>query len=231
MATNEKPLSSNPADEPHGLAGHFSELTGGLVGPGRHYSRFVTAMRMGLLFLAVGLIALMVSIGIELRQQQGFNLSFATIDAETGEPAMLNPKFTGVDQANRPFTVEAEKAVQDSKNSREVRLVKLHARLKFGQQDNMLLNAPSGSFQQNSMLVTLNAPVTVVTDSGYKVTGGTVAIDLKHGTAESKEKLEGQGPLGYFKAGGMRAAARGQRLYFSGRVHLLIKPEQLDNSK
>jgi lipopolysaccharide export system protein LptC len=50
-------------------------------------------------------------------------------------------------------------------------------------------------------------------------------LDLKVGTAEGDEKVEGHGPTGTISAEGFRVLDNGARVFFTGPAKLVLRPE------
>ena len=91
--------------------------------PGQGYTRFVTVMKVLLPLLAAGLVVL-----LAVWSQLSLDTSRFHLDATELAPdqleslKMVNARFDGIDEKNRPYSVTAEQVVQDREDSDKVAL-------------------------------------------------------------------------------------------------------------
>jgi hypothetical protein len=89
------------------------------------YSRFVQLVKYSLPVVA-GVVILLVVVWPELKSQpEKFPIAISDLKVETaGGQRVINARFTGVDNENRPFSVTADAVVQDGPDIRGVKLTK-----------------------------------------------------------------------------------------------------------
>ncbi len=192
---------------------------------GGRYSRFVGFMKFSLPIVALILVVLVIAWpGIE-RQSDGFHLTFASIGSdESGAPGMVNARFVGTDGNGRPFLVTATTATQDPMQPDDITLNALQADMTLSNGTWLTLTADRGLYQRNAESLTLSGPVDLYSDLGYEFHAGDTRLDLAAGVAESAQPVSGQGPFGLLNAQSFRFSDNGQRLYFSGKVKLVVEP-------
>lgn len=178
----------------------FSARSRATVNDAERYSRFVNIMRRGLLLAGLLLIGLVVGYSLIPRQSQRVAMTFENMGIVSGDLAMTKPKLHGTDSEGNPFTVTADKAVQDPKNLRQASLINVEADLSL--KDGQWLNAtaPHGILNADARQLQLNGAIAVFTDQGYEVHTDLAYIDMAKGIATGPHHVTGQGPQGTFVA-------------------------------
>lgn len=195
------------------------------------YGRFVGIAKVLLPTIATAIIVLIV-VWPELSEQNSrFTLGPARIDpAEDKNLRMVNARFTGVDASKRPFAVTADSADQANAKSAEIRLVAPKADILLGNGAWVALTAASGIFNREKQILELTGGVNLFHDSGYEFTTESAVLDLAAGDATGTEPVRGQGPFGQLRAEGFRIYNRGERIEFTGKAKLVIRPAAKDGS-
>ena len=137
--------------------------------------------------------------------------------------SMVNPHFRGRDLSNRPFTVSAERAVQDSANEELIRLAKPQAEITLENGAWVSLKAAEGFYRRDLETLRLAGGVDLFHDQGYEIHTPSAAIDLNGGTAEGHEPVDAQGPFGALTSQGFRVAERGDIVEFTGKSRLVLE--------
>lgn len=190
------------------------------------YGRFVGIAKVLLPTIATAIIVLIV-VWPELNEQSGrFTLEpAARIDpAEAENLRMVNARFTGVDASQRPFAVTADSADQASAKSDEITLTAPKADILLDNGAWVALTAESGVFNREMQVLELIGGVNLFHDSGYEFQTESIVLDLAAGDAIGTEPVRGQGPFGYLRAEGFRIYNRGERVEFTGKSKLVIRP-------
>jgi len=193
---------------------------GGIDG---RWSRFVGWMKFGLpaAALAIGVLAVTWP---ELTRDSR-SLPIPVTEPRPGEDdslRMANPRYTGADEGNRPYTITADTATIDRVDRRRVNLSRLHADITLEQDRWISLIAASGVYQQDRNQLTLGGPIEVYSDQGYEMHARSARVDMQAGVAESDEPVNGHGPLGSLSANSFRVDRRDGLLRFDGGVKLTI---------
>lgn len=178
----------------------FSARSRATVDDAERYSRFVNIMRRGLLLAGLLLVGLVIGYSLIPRQSQRVAMTFEKMGIVSGDLAMTKPKLHGTDSEGNPFTVTADKAVQDPKNLRQASLINVEADLSL--KDGQWLNAtaPHGILNADARQLQLSGAIAVFTDQGYEVHTDLAYIDMERGIATGPHRVTGQGPQGTFVA-------------------------------
>lgn len=170
------------------------------VDDAERYSRFVNIMRRGLLLAGLLLVGLVIGYSLIPRQSQRVAMTFEKMGIVSGDLAMTKPKLHGTDSEGNPFTVTADKAIQDPKNLRQASLINVEADLSL--KDGQWLNAtaPHGVLNADARQLSLSGAIAVFTDEGYEVHTDLAHVDLARGIATGPHRVTGQGPQGTFVA-------------------------------
>lgn len=139
--------------------------------------------------------------------------------------SMINPHFQGTDSRNRPFTVTAERAVQDLTDDDLILLAQPKADMTLEDGAWVALQAAQGFYRRGAETLRLAGGVDLFHDQGYEIHTPSAALDLNRGTAEGHEPVAAQGPFGELTAEGFRVAERGAIVEFIGRSRLLLDAE------
>ncbi len=189
------------------------------------YSMFVGTMKMLLPAMAAALILLIVAWPQLTGEKEKFRLGAAKLGPDHLENlSMLNARFDGIDEKDRPYSLTADVATQsrDSENLIELELPKADVSMADGTW--LALTARAGEFDREARLLYLFGDVSLFHDEGFEMQTSAARIDLANSTAEGDEPVEGQGAAGSIQAEGFRVLDRGQRILFTGRSHLTLLP-------
>jgi len=203
--------------------------TGERIRRGTRYTRFVGLMRWLLAFGALALAATVViwpSFTGRGPNPTGLDLPTTGLEIKDGRPTMTNARFLSTDDKGQPYTVTAELAWQEQGAEEIIFMESLEGDLMLNSGAWMQLGADRGVFDQESQLLILESNVSLFSDSGYELHTDYAEIDLASGTAEGDMQVEGQGPAGLLNASGFAITESGDRIRFTGPVHMTIFPGQ-----
>ena len=189
----------------------------------RDYSRFVTAMKFVLPVLAAGLIALL-AVWSQIRIEDGrFRIGMASIaPTNIDRLSMVNPRFQGIDDQNRPFTVTAAEASQVKGNDDLIDLVRPQADITMENGSWMAVSADSGRYQRSTRQLQLDGRVSLFQDQGYELHVDSIAVDFAAGNAVSDTAVVGQGPAGELSGEGLKVADKGAVIELTGKSRVLL---------
>ena len=130
-------------------------------------------------------------------------------------------QYRGVDGKGRPFTIDAQKAVQATSSDPVVEITGMGA--KIGLDDGpAMLRAERGRYNMDAQKVDVLGPILFEASDGYQLTTRDVVIDFNSRTLAGKNGVEGKMPLGRFTAGGMNVDLPDRRVVLTGRARLHI---------
>jgi lipopolysaccharide export system protein LptC len=135
---------------------------------------------------------------------------------------IIEPRFQGVDDLNRPYTVTARLAVQGA-NEDIVDLELPRADLLLGDGAWVYLEAERGRYDRPGGELDLAGQVTLRHDDGTQFVTATARAALAKGNAEGDDPVAAQGPFGTLTAEGFRLYDRGQVVVFTGRARTVLE--------
>jgi lipopolysaccharide export system protein LptC len=171
----------------------------------RRYTRFVSVMKYLLPILAAGLVV-MLALWSQIRIDEGrFRIGMTEVaPIEVDKLTMSNPRFEGIDDRNRPFTVTADEASQVKENTDAVELTRPQADMTMEDGTWVALSADKGRYHRAAKQLSLEGSVSLFQDRGYELHTDRVEIDFDAGTAVSDKPVFGQGPVGELTGDGLK---------------------------
>ena len=188
----------------------------------RAYTYFIRMMRIVLPVLTVAAIALVIA-WPSLRNDKP-----SVLPADPGGPQMLNSRYSGVDQQNRPYTITADSAIQSSRTADTVDMVNPVAEMALEDGSWIALKANSGHYNQKEGKLVLDGNVELFHSLGYQATTEQAFADVNAGTAWGDRPVSGHGPGGQVDALGFRIFDRGNTIVFTGDPKLILRPSKGD---
>ena len=219
----------HPQAAPRNRADTLLSPPSGRKGIGARYTRFVGLMRWSLAFGALGLAATVVAwpylYGRSNTPSQ-FDLPTTGIEIKDGRPTMTNARFLATDGSGQPYTITADLAWQEQGAEDIIFMEVLEGDILLVSGAWMTLSADRGVFDQAEQRLILESNVSLFSDSGYEMHTSKAEIDLASGTAQGDMQVVGQGPAGLLTASGFDILDSGDRLRFTGPVHMTVFPGQ-----
>jgi lipopolysaccharide export system protein LptC len=204
-----------PSPRPRPLA----ELTGS------RYSNFVGAMKVMLPAIALGLILLVVAWPQFRAVEDGFRVGVANITSEdAADLRMVNARYQGVDKRGEAFTVTARSAVKHKPTSDVIELETPQADITLNRGNWVTLKAEFGAYREQDQQLDLIGSVNLYHDDGYEFRTISAHLNMTNNSAEGDDPVQGQGPFGEIASQGFRIYDKGERIIFTGKAHLLMRP-------
>lgn len=154
------------------------------------------------------------------RATERARISFRRIIAEIEGATMVEPRYRGVDERNRPYTVTAEKARQSSQDRIDLTAPKADITTEDGRW--LMLQSRKGVYIQSRNHLDLSEDVTLYRDDGTTMTTATVSIDLTAGAAISDDTVHVEGPFGTIDAQGFAVIDKGEAVQFTGPARAVL---------
>lgn len=198
---------------------------GALRGPevGGRYDRFIKVMRVALPAASVVLLLAIVVWPLVSGQEMSFVLSKDRVEISPERLRMEAPRYRGTDSQGRPFEISAARAVQRTSATPVVELTDVAARMAMTN-DTVHVEAGQGSYDLEREQLKVDGPLVMTTERGYQLTTRDAIVDLPARVAYGSDGVEGNGPLGAFKAQRFRADIDRETVVFEGRTHMRITP-------
>jgi lipopolysaccharide export system protein LptC len=199
------------------------------------YSRFVGWAKLILPSVAGLLIVALASwpyLSVSLEKVKSL---FPKLDiTQLRDQKMINPRYTGVDKQNRPFTVSADAGRQTSGDtSTDDTLMALDgpkADILTKEGAWVVVTGDTGIYQAQTHFLDLFGHVTMFHDKGYEFKTTSARMDLDTGSAEGHESITGDGPSGTVSGEGFRVLQKGDIVIFTGKNHLVLDHVHGDGS-
>lgn len=140
------------------------------------------------------------------------------LDPDSGE--MLQPRYRGVDERGRPYTVSATAAHETGPST--LALLAPHGDVVTESGAWLDVTAEQGVFLQRRSLLDLSGEVTLYRDDGTVLRTDTASVDLKAGAAASGDRTHTEGPFGVLDSQGFTLTDKGASIQFAGPAHLVL---------
>jgi lipopolysaccharide export system protein LptC len=197
------------------------ERRGAFAAAERH-SRRVRWMRMALPTAAVLLALGVAAIGVVTRIEIGLSIGDVRITAEG--LSMEAPRLSGSDGRGRTFEVDADRAVQDLRDPRIIRLYGIRATVRQPDGDTADFRAGAGVYNAGEENLTLADDITIHSSDGSSARLQHAAIDLVTGDVVSDAPVAFSSSLGSIEAQEMDVGQRGGSVTFGGGVRMTVDP-------
>lgn len=188
------------------------------------YSRLVGRLRWALPAAAFAIIVL-VALWPQFKVPEGeFRIGFArfTLDDATDDQ-MLNPRYTGIDRNDQPYTVTARTAKRQTGNKNVIDLEQPQADITLKDGRWITVRSTAGVYNQQSEILDLAGDVNLYQDEGYEIVTETARLDLRAGTASGTDRVHGHGPTGEIESEGFSVDKTSNTLVFTGTARLIAR--------
>ena len=181
----------------------------------------VLAGKLGLPLLAIVLLSAVVLWPEIARLGDHTRLSFRrafSLEAQSGR--MLQPRYRGVDERGRPYTITGTWASQAGQNRIDLGDPKGDMVLEGGNW--MQVDAQRGVFIQHTEQLDLSQDVVLYRDDGTVMRTEAASVDAKQGAASSNDQTHAEGPFGVLDAQGFTLVDKGNAIQFQGPARLIV---------
>lgn len=135
---------------------------------------------------------------------------------------VVSPRYQGVDDLNRPYTVTAEEAQQvGSENILDLRTPRADILTTDGSW--VYVQSETGRYDRPADHLDLAGAVTIFHDNGTTLKTDAAGVELAKGSAAGDLPVAAQGPFGTLNAEGFRLTERGAVVLFTGRSHAVLE--------
>ncbi|WP_094506192.1 LPS export ABC transporter periplasmic protein LptC [Brucella thiophenivorans] len=141
---------------------------------------------------------------------------------EAGKLVMSNPQLNGYTKDNRPYSMIAEKAVQDAKNSGSIALEGISAELPVGDDGSAKVEAASGVYDNANGRLQLDKDFTVTTNEGLRAVMRSADVNLKSGQVTTDKPVDIRNGTTQISADSMQIKESGKILIFENKVRVVI---------
>lgn len=196
-----------------------------LVSVGERYSRFVGIMKLMLPLSATVLVIIVVAWPYLNGRHDGVPLSFAGIGVGLDENIfMTKARYMGSDDNDQPYTLTAERMVEEDSVDNAIRLTKLEADIMLNDGTWLAMTSDTGVLYRDIKKLALEGSVSFFSDAGYEFRTKRADLYLATKRAVGDQPIEGQGPYGTLNADSFRLEDRGATIIFEGNVRMIFFP-------
>ena len=135
---------------------------------------------------------------------------------------IIEPRYQGIDEQSRPFTVTARLAVQAGEETM-VELEAPRADIVLSDGAWVYVESLTGRYDRPAAKLDLAGVVTVHHDDGTQFVTARARLDLKAGSGEGDDPVAAQGPFGTLTSEGFRLVDRGQVVVFTGQARTVLE--------
>jgi lipopolysaccharide export system protein LptC len=138
----------------------------------------------------------------------------------TASGQMVNARYHGVDEKNRPYTLTASTATQVTPERVNLTDPKGDVLMESGNW--LMLKARRGVYMQHLSQLDLEGDVILYRDDGTTLHSATAALDLRAGAGASNDITNAEGPFGTLDAMGFALVDKGAVIQFVGPARLVL---------
>lgn len=190
----------------------------------QRYSRFVIIMKRVLLVAAAALLGSVLIYSLQPRQQSRSRvaMTFQRLGIVNNDLAMIKPRLNGSDSSGNPYVVTADQAIQDRGNSKSAVLKNVEGdeSLKDGSWIDAV--ATRGVLNAKKRTLALSGVISLYSDGGYELHTTAAQVDMASGIITGNVPVNGQGPLGTFRADRFKADHKTKQVFLYGNVHMTV---------
>ncbi len=193
----------------------------GWAAPGGAHDFLVGFLKLALPVVIGLLLAFLAVAPLRKGQEISFILDKNKVDVAQERMRVRAASYRGQDNIGRPFTIDAQSAVQATSADPivEVRGMKAGIRLEDGP---ATLVARQGRYDMEAETVDVVGPILFTAADGYRLLTRDVSVDLNTRSLTSRGRVDGRMPLGRFSADRLAASLPERRVVLSGRARLHI---------
>lgn len=133
---------------------------------------------------------------------------------------MKEPRYRGVDERGRPYTITADSALQPG--PLRIDLVEPKGDLVPENGGWIMVQAHEGVYIQHAGQLDLSHDVLLYRDDGTIMRTQSAAVDVKQGAAASDDMTHAEGPFGVLDAQGFTLTDKGASIQFHGPAKLIL---------
>ena len=136
---------------------------------------------------------------------------------------LVNLRYHGIDERNRPYIVTAEEAQQVGPE--RINLVSPKADVLSENGDWTLVVSDNGVYLQRADQLDLSGHVVIYRDNGVTLQTSSAAVDLKAGAAAGSQHTHTEGPFGTLDSQGFALVDKGAVVQFDGKSRLVLNEQ------
>lgn len=144
-----------------------------------------------------------------------------------GKLVMANPKLEGMTQENRPYSMTAERAIQDVTSPSVIELESISAKLPIDADQWVSIDAPKGTYNRDANTLEVKSPFKVKSTEGLTAAFTSAFVDIAKGSLKTEDPVDITLNGTRVQAESMTVAEKGKVFVFEKRVRVEIEPARL----
>jgi lipopolysaccharide export system protein LptC len=189
--------------------------------PGGAHDFLVKSLKI-LLPIGIGiLLAYLLLTPLSKSKEISFLLDKNKVDVAKERLKVQAAQYRGLDNQGRPFTLTADKALQQTSAEQVVNIEGMSARILLDDGP-ASIGAQRGRYDMERQTVDVLGPIQVRASDGYTLQTSDVTVDFNTRSIASGGRVQGRMPLGTFNAGRLAADLPSRTVVLSGRANLHI---------
>lgn len=189
--------------------------------PGGLHDAIIQLLKIALPVMIGLLTAYLALAPLSKTREISFILDKNKVEVAKERMRVRSASYQGQDNRGRPFTIQADNAVQATSRDPIVDIVGMAARIELGDGP-ATLRADRGRYDLEGETVDVIGPILFSAHDGYRLETRDVAVDLNNRTLTSRGRVDGRMKLGRFSADRMAADLPRREVVLSGRARLHI---------
>ena len=190
--------------------------------PGSRHDRVVRLLQLGLPIIGILVLVALLFAPLSKEGEVSFILEPDDVDQAEERMRVERARYTGEDNRGRPFTIVANRAVQETSAVPVVEIRGMAARLDT-ETGPVTIVAARGNYAIEEKKVAIDGPLTVSAPDGYQLEAHDVVVDIGERRLESEGPVAGTMRLGSFEAGKLEADLASRTITLSKRARLKIE--------
>ncbi len=186
------------------------------------HSRWVRRLKIGLPAIATVIVVGALAV-TWLARALPADVAFASTSIVDGRLVMQDPRMSGVDGNNRPYSMVAARAIQALGGS-GIDLEGVRANLTIGDDTTAELQATKGRYDTQGNMLRLYDDITVEASNGVRMTLRSADVSLADGQMTGSGPVSITTPSQRLEAGNLVVTQSGRSLSFRDRVKLTLLP-------
>lgn len=150
---------------------------------------------------------------------------------EDGKLVMAKPAIAGRNSEGVPYSLRADRALQDMKTPNMITLKMISAALPVNDKVIARVEAESGIFDRVANRMELDKPFTLNMSSGIDAQFKSAKLDITAGTMETDQAVAIQTKGASIVANALNMKDKGKTMIFTGNVRLNIDPAALRSNR
>lgn len=202
----------------------------------RAYSSFVKKLRWFLPIAALGIVGILMvwpKIQVEIAERRfgPSPLDRAALEQAATENRLLNAQFSSVDAKGRPFSVNAQEAIQENNNPDNIILQNPKGTLKLDSGQTLTAESKHGIYAQTKQHLNLMDDVVLTRSDGTVMTTQILFVDLMTNDSHTDQPVAIDGPQGHLRAQNMNSSGGGAITIFGGPATLTLNAKSTNDPK